>query len=53
MNTTKELEAMLEVIRKKNATEFISTLNKEFNEQQLENFILILCEYEKFLEENN
>lgn len=45
--------AIIKVIRKSNAKEFIDTLNKNFNESQKESFMEILCEYEAFLDKKN
>lgn len=43
-------EAMEKVLRQRNAELFIDTLNEKLTNNQRENFIKILCDYEKFLD---
>jgi hypothetical protein len=43
-------EAMCKVLRQRNAEKFIETLSAKFTDKQRENFIEVLCNYEKFLD---
>ena len=43
-------ESMEKAIRKNNAIKYIATLKSKLTEKQLEHFIEILCNYEKFLD---
>lgn len=43
-------EAMQKVLRQRNAEKFIDTLPAKLTDNQRENFIKVLCDYEKFLD---
>jgi hypothetical protein len=43
-------EAMQKVLRQRNAKLFIDTLPAKLTDNQRENFIKVLCDYEKFLD---
>jgi hypothetical protein len=45
--------AITKVLRQNNAKKFIQALNHTFTESQEKHLIDLLCDYERFLEDNN
>ena len=43
-------ETIEKVLRQRNAERFINTLTEKLTDNQRENFIKVLCDYEKFLD---